>query len=112
MPYIYPVTEIISEKHQPVKAYHHSPTPPHPSKPSASHQKHHYYVNEINEAVNEDTDDGYRRRQAQTGFLQSNHDIRTYKTVCSNVKNEKSLNMGSECFLYYAVKLTDQSLLG
>lgn len=69
MPYIYPVTEIISEKHQPIKAYHHSPTPPHPSKPSASHQKHHYYVNEINEAVNEDTDDGYRRRQAQTGFL-------------------------------------------
>ncbi|XP_039948183.1 uncharacterized protein LOC120766632 [Bactrocera tryoni] len=69
MPHIYPVTGIISEELQPVKAYHHSPTPPPPSKASASHQNHRYYVNEINEAANEDIDDGYRRKQGQAGFL-------------------------------------------
>lgn len=69
MRHIYPGQEIISEESQPVEDYRHSRTPPPPPKPYASHQNHGNRVNEINEAVNEDADDGYRRRQTQAGFL-------------------------------------------
>ncbi|XP_023158479.1 uncharacterized protein LOC101461939 [Ceratitis capitata] len=68
MPHLYAETEIISEEPHFAETYTHNThkTPPQQqTRPGASHQNHGYYIKEINE----EADNGFRKRQTNGEFL-------------------------------------------